>query len=229
MARRSFWPSSKGIGNHLKARVLCCRTSKERGLIDPRLFIGDGALGLWAAIGQVYPQASWQRCWCHKMRNVLSNFPNRLRLEVASQLREMYDTFTREQAATLIDAFVQRYTRDYPQAVECLVKDREALLTFYSYPRENWQSIKTTNPIELIFSPVRLRTNAARRIRSPRSALYLSFQLIVRAQKRWRCINVPEMVQKIMDGVKRMESRSNQRERKRPHGRVRAKWSLLEI
>ena len=178
------------------------RDLRERSLSDPRLFIGDGALGLWAAIGQVYPRASWQRCWCHKMRNVLSCFPKRLRPEVAAQLREIYATFTREQADTLIDAFAQRYGREYPRAVECLIKDREALLAFYSYPREHWQSIKTTNPIESIFSPVRLRTNAARRIKSPRSALYLIFQLIVRAQKRWRSINAPEMVQKVIGGVK---------------------------
>ena len=178
------------------------RDLKERGLADPRLFIGDGALGLWAAIGEVYPQADRQRCWCHKMRNILSCFPKRLRPEVAGGLREMYGAFTREGAETLIDAFARRYTREYPRAVECLVKDRQALLTFYSYPREHWQSIKTTNPIESIFSPVRLRTNATRRIKSPRSALYLIFQLIVRAQKRWRSINAPEMVPRVIEGVK---------------------------
>ena len=178
------------------------RDLKERGLTDPRLFIGDGALGLWAAIGEVYPHADWQRCWCHKMRNVLSCFPKRLKKEVAMQLRDMYGAPTKEEANALIDSFAERYSRDYPRAVECLLRDRDKLLTFYSYPREHWASIKTTNPIESIFSPVRLRTNAARRIKSPRSALYLIFQLIVRAQKRWRSINAPEMVQEVIDGVK---------------------------
>jgi transposase-like protein len=178
------------------------RDLKERGLTDPRLFIGDGALGLWAAIGEVYPHADWQRCWCHKMRNVLSCFPKRLKKEVAMQLRDMYGAPTKEEANALIDSFAERYSRDYPRAVECLLRDRDKLLTFYSYPRGHWASIKTTNPIESIFSPVRLRTNAARRIKSPRSALYLIFQLIVRAQKRWRSINAPEMVQEVIDGVK---------------------------
>src|SRR3989304_8666633 len=178
------------------------RDLKERGLTDPRLFIGDGALGLWAAIGEVYPHADWQRCWCPKMRNVLSCFPKRLKKEVAMQLRDMYGAPTKEEANALIDSFAERYSRDYPRAVECLLRDRDKLLTFYSYPREHWASIKTTNPIESIFSPVRLRTNAARRIKSPRSALYLIFRSVVRDLRRWRRINAPEMVQKGIDGVK---------------------------
>jgi len=181
---------------------LALRDLKERGLTDPRLFIGDGALGLWAAIREVYPRADWQRCWCHKMRNVIGCYPKRLRGEVAIRLREMYGASTREQALALMDNFAKRYQAEYPRAVECLLKDRDVLLTYFDYPAAHWQSIKTTNPIESIFSPVRLRTNAARRIKSPRSALYLIFQLIVRAQKRWRSINAPEMVQKVIGGVK---------------------------
>jgi putative transposase len=175
---------------------------KERGLTDPKLFIGDGALGLWAAIGEVYPKADWQRCWCHKMRNVISYFPKRLKSEAAFYLKEMYNATTESNARALIEAFDGRYAREYPLAVECLKKDQDVLLTFFRYPREHWASIKTTNPIESIFSPVRLRTNAARRIKSPRSALFLIFQIIVRAQKRWRSINTPEMVQRVLDGVK---------------------------
>ncbi|NLI14764.1 MAG: IS256 family transposase [candidate division Zixibacteria bacterium] len=175
---------------------------KERGLTDPKLFIGDGALGLWAAIGEVYPHADWQRCWCHKMRNVISYFPKRLKAEAAFYLKEMYNAATEEKAISLINDFAGRYAREYPLAVECLKKDQDVLLTFFCYPREHWASIKTTNPIESVFSSVRLRTNAARRIKSPRSALFLIFQIILRAQKRWRSINAPEMIQKVIDGVK---------------------------
>jgi putative transposase len=175
---------------------------KGRGLTDPKLFIGDGALGLWAAIGEVYPQADWQRCWCHKMRNVISYFPKRLKSEAAFYLKEMYNATSEENAISLIEAFAERYAREYSLAVECLKKDQDVLLTFFRYPREHWASIKTTNPIESIFSSVRLRTNAARRIKSPRSALFLIFQIIIRAQKRWRSINTPEMVQRVLDWVK---------------------------
>jgi transposase-like protein len=177
------------------------RDLKARGLTDPKLFIGDGALGLWGAIDTVYPEAAHQRCWVHKMRNVLVYFPKRLHREVKRLLRQMYDATTRDESEKLMAQFAQTYGREYPRAVECLVKDQEALSTYFSYPQEHWVSLKTTNPIESIFATVKLRTNAARRITSPRSALYLVFQLILRAQNRWRCINAPHLVTKVLDGV----------------------------
>lgn len=178
------------------------RDLKARGLTDPRLFAGDGALGLWGAIDKVYPKADHQRCWVHKMRNVLVYFPKRLHAEVKRLLRQMYDATTKDQAEKLIAQFAETYGRDYPRAVECLLKDQNTLLTYFNYPREHWVSLKTTNPIESIFATVKLRTNAARRIKSPRSALYLIFQLIIRAQKRWRRINAPHLVTKVLEGVK---------------------------
>ena len=175
---------------------------KERGLENPRLFVGDGALGLWAAIREVYPKADQQRCWVHKMRNVRAHFPKRLHEELKAYLREMYYAATKEKALALMDQFAQVFGRDYPRGVECLLKDKDSLLTYYSYPRQHWLSLKTTNPIESIFAPVKLRTNAAKRIKSPRSALYLIFQLIQRAQARWRKINAPELIEKVIQGVK---------------------------
>jgi len=175
---------------------------KERGLDNPRLFIGDGALGLWAAIREVYPQASEQRCWVHKMRNVKTHFPKRLHDEVKGYLREIYYAATKDNALELMDQFAERYQRNYPRAVECLLKDRDSLLTYFNYPRPHWVSLKTTNPIESIFAPVKLRTNAAKRIRSPRSALFLIFKIIQNAQKRWRKINAPELIEKVIQGIK---------------------------
>jgi transposase-like protein len=194
------------------------RDLKARGLTDPRLFCGDGALSLWGAIDKVYPKADHQRCWVHKMRNVLVYFPKRLHPEVKRLLRQMYDAITRDQAETLMAQFAETYGRDYPRAVECLLKDKDSLLTYFNYPREHWVSLKTTNPIESIFAVVKLRTNAARRIKSPRSALYLIFQLILRAQQRWRRINAPHLVTKILEGVTfedgiEVTTKSNQTER----------------
>lgn len=100
-----------------------------------------------------------------------------------------------------MERFAESYGSEYPRAVECLLKDREALFTYYSYPREHWKSLKTTNPIESIFAPVKLRTNAAKRIKSHRSALFLIFQLIMRAQIRWRRIDSPELVEKVISGI----------------------------
>jgi putative transposase len=177
------------------------RDLKARGLSEPKLFCGDGALGLWGAIDQVYPETDHQRCWVHKMRNVLVYFPKRLHGEVTRRLRQMYDAETRATSEKLMQQFAETYGRVYPRAVECLLKDQDALLTYFKYPKEHWVSLKTTNPIESIFATVKLRTNAARRIRSPRSALYLIFQLILRAQQRWRRINAQELVMKVLDGV----------------------------
>jgi transposase-like protein len=177
------------------------RDLKTRGLTDPKLFCGDGALGLWGAIDQVYPKADHQRCWVHKMRNVLVHFPKRLQGEVKRRLRQMYEAKTKAASLALMRQFAETYERTYPRAVECLLKDQPSLLTYFSYPQEHWLSLKTTNPIESIFATVKLRTNAARRIKSPRSALYLLFQLILRAQNRWRCINAPHLVTKVLDGV----------------------------
>ena len=174
---------------------------KERGLNNPRLFIGDGALGLWAAIREVYPKADEQRCWVHKMRNVKTHFPKRLHDEVKGYLREMYYAAAKENTLELMDQFADRYRKNYPRAVECLLKDKDSLLTYFNYPRPHWVSLKTTNPIESIFASVKLRTNAAKRIRSPRSALFLIFKIIQNAQKRWRRINAPELVEKIIQGA----------------------------
>lgn len=174
---------------------------KERGLNDPRLFIGDGALGLWAAIREVYPLASEQRCWVHKMRNVKTHFPKRLHDEVKGYLREMYYAAAKENTLDLMDQFADRYRKNYPRAVECLLKDKDSLLTYFNYPRPHWVSLKTTNPIESIFASVKLRTNATKRIKSPRSALFLIFKIIQNAQKRWRRINAPELVEIIIRGA----------------------------
>ena len=177
------------------------RDLKARGLTDPKLFVGDGALGLWGAIDTVYPEADHQRCWVHKMRNVLVYFPKRLHAEVKRLLQHLYDAETKAASLALMQQFADTYGRTYPRAVECLLKDQDALLSYFNYPQEHWVSLKTTNPIESIFATVRLRTNATRRIRSPRSALYLIFQLILRAQRKWRRINAPHLVTKVLERV----------------------------
>jgi transposase-like protein len=178
------------------------RDLRDRGLVDPKLFVGDGALGLWAAINEVYPQADQGRCWVHKMRNVENYFPTRLQPEVKLQLKQMYHAPTRDENLLLMKVFADTYGREYPRGVECLLKDQKALLAFYNYPQPHWISIKTTNPIESVFATVKLRTNAARRIKSPRSALYLLFQLFQRASRNWRRLNAPDLMSKVIDGVK---------------------------
>jgi transposase-like protein len=134
----------------------------------------------------------------------------------------MYNAGTKQENLDLMQQFADAYGQQYPRGVECLLKDQDALLTFYAYPREHWLSIRTTNPIESAFATVRLRTNAARRIKSPRSALYLIFQLFQRAQRNWRRINAPHLVSKVIEGVKFEDGIEVQKERKEKPDKVAA-------
>lgn len=177
------------------------RDLRRRGLKTVCLFIGDGGLGLWAAVEEVYPEARHQLCWCHKMLNVLDKLPQRLQVEATPLLRDVYTAPTRAEAEERIRRFAQRFERDYPRAVASLTDHQNALLTYYDFPREHWKSLRTSNPIESIFDPVRLRTRATRRMRQAQTGLYLVFQLVRRAERRWRRIDAPHLVIRVLDGV----------------------------
>ncbi len=177
------------------------RDLRRRGLKAVQLFIGDGGLGLWAAVQEVYPEARHQLCWCHKQLNVLDKLPQRLQPEAKALVRDIYTAPTRDEAGERIRRFAQRFERDYPRAVASLVDHQTALLTYYDFPREHWKSLRTSNPIESVFDPVRLRTRATRRMRKAQTGLYLVFQLVRRAERRWRRIDAPHLVVKVLDGV----------------------------
>jgi transposase-like protein len=177
------------------------RDLRRRGLKEVRLFIGDGGLGLWAAVEDVYPHARHQLCWCHKMLNVLDKLPQRLQPEAKTLLRDTYTAPTRAEAGQRIQQFGQRFMRDYPRAVASLADHQAELLTYYDLPREHWKSLRTSNPIESTFDPVRLRTRATRRMRKAQTGLYLVFQLVRRAQRRWRRIDAPHFVARVLEGV----------------------------
>ena len=177
------------------------RDLRRRGLKQVRLFVGDGGLGLWAAVEEVYPDARHQLCWCHKMLNVLDKLPQRLQPEAKTLVRDIYTAPTRPEAEERIQHFAQRFARDYPRAVASLTEHQTALLTYYDFPREHWKSLRTSNPIESTFDPVRLRTRATRRMRKAQTGLYLVFQLVRRAEHRWRRIDAPYLVAKVLEGV----------------------------
>ncbi len=177
------------------------RDLRRRGLKAVRLFIGDGGLGLWAAVQEVYPEARHQLCWCHKQLNVLDKLPQRLQPEAKALVRDIYTAPTRDEAMGRIKRFAQRFEHDYPRAVASLVDHQAQLLTYYDFPREHWKSLRTSNPIESVFDPVRLRTRATRRMRKAQTGLYLVFQLVRRAECRWRRIDAPHLVIKVLDGV----------------------------
>ena len=166
------------------------RDLRDRGLEAPLLAAGDGALGLWAALDEVYPTTEHQRCWNHRVTNVQAKLPKRLRAEARRRLREMTGAETQQACEELRDRYVaDLLASDQRSAAETVLRDWEDFVTFYHYPQEHWIHLRTTNPLESIFSGVRLRTNAAKRIRRRDSALYLVFKIVERLSRHWRPLN----------------------------------------
>ena len=176
---------------------------KRRGLqTPPELAVGDGALGFWKAISKAYDTTRWQRCWVHKTANILNKLPKSLQAKAKDRLHQIWMADDKAEAEQNFDAFIQTYEAKYPKAVECLVKDREALLTFYDFPAEHWRHIRTTNPIESTFATVRLRTAKVRSCFSSVTVLTMAFQLCRCAQKRWIRLHHPERLGEVIRGVK---------------------------
>lgn len=173
------------------------RGLKARGMNEPALAIGDGALGFWSAVGEVWRMTKEQRCWLHKVRNVLDKLPKRERDEAAKSLRAIYLSKTREEAKAKLLALARSWKGLFDKAAECLLSDLDRMMSYYDFPAEHHKHIRTTNPIESIFASVRLRTNAMKRLRSPRNAVYLLFQIVKRCEKRLQRISCAEKLRYI--------------------------------
>jgi transposase-like protein len=179
------------------------RDLKERGVQWLGLVVGDGIKGLWKAVrDDVFPRARHQRCWVHKIRNVLDKVPDKAHDEILAALREIYHAKSHEEARRLTQAFVARYRSLYPRAVDCLQDACDQLFTYFLFPRYHWKSIKTTNPIESLFSAVKLRTKAARRLRTRLSAVCLVFQVLKQSERCFRKINGYTVVSTTIDVMK---------------------------
>jgi len=175
---------------------------KSRGLtVDPKLATGDGALGFWKALPQVFSSTRTQRCWVHKTRNVVDNLPKRLQSKAKSMLHEIYMAATKRDAEKAFDLFIATYEAKYPNATKCMAKDREVLLTFYDFPAEHWIHIRTTNPIESVFATVRLRHDKTKGNGSRKACLTMVFKLIESASKRWRALNGSTLIPDVIAGV----------------------------
>jgi putative transposase len=176
---------------------------KQRGLTSsPKAATGDGALGFWAALREIYPQTREQRCWVHKTANVLDKMPKSLHEKAKAVLQEIWMAPSREKALKAFDLFVQTFEAKYPKAVECLVKDREVLLTFYDFPAEHWIHLRTSNPIESTFATVRLRMVRTKGSGSRAACLTMVFKLAQCAEKHWRRLNGQELIPEVIRGVK---------------------------
>ncbi len=175
---------------------------KSRGLIiDPKLATGDGALGFWKALPQVFPTTRTQRCWVHKTANVLDNLPKRLQPRAKEMIHEIWMADTREAAQAAFDTFLETYGAKYPKACECLAKDRDELLTFYDFPAEHWIHLRTTNPIESVFATVRLRHRRTKGSGSRAACLAMVHQLMLSASKRWRLLNGSNLIPDVIAGI----------------------------
>jgi putative transposase len=166
------------------------RDLRDRGLEPPLLAVGDGALGWWATLGQVFPATEHQRCWNHRVLNVQAKLPKRLQPEARRRLREMAESETQGLCQERRDGYVaDLHSLGPPAAAETVLRDWEDFVTFYHYPKEHWVHLRTSNPVESIFSGVRLRTDAARRMPCRDKALYLVFKMVERLTGNWRGLN----------------------------------------
>ena len=176
---------------------------KERGLtVDPKLAIGDGALGFWKALPQVFGSTRAQRCWKHKTANVLNKLPKGLQLKAKAELNDIWMAESRAAAEQAFDKFLLSYEAKYPKASECLHKDRSALLTFYDFPALHWSHIRTTNPIESTFATVRLRTSKTRGCVSRGGLLAMVFKLMKVAEQKWYKLKGSEFLVQVIQGVR---------------------------
>ena len=175
---------------------------KDQGLQHaPQLAIGDGALGFWKALPQVWPTTQNQRCWVHKTANVINKLPKKLQPQAKSALWEIYRAETKTDANQAFNRFLKTYQVKYPEATDCLAKDRDVLLRFYDFPAEHWKHIRSTNPIESTFATVRLRTDQTRGAVSKGTVLPLVFKLVQSAQKRWHRIRGFKRLGDVIEGV----------------------------
>ncbi|MGH9610349.1 MAG: IS256 family transposase [Bryobacteraceae bacterium] len=176
---------------------------KQRGLqIAPEIAVGDGALGFWKALDEVFPGTRHQRCWVHKTVNILDKVPLSVQATMKKDLREVYWAPNRASAEAAIDVFAEKYRAKYGRAVECLVKDCDALLAFYDFPAEHWDHLRTTNPIESVFATVRHRTVRTKGSLSPTTARLMVFKLVIAASRTWRRLKGTNQLPKVIAGVR---------------------------
>ena len=178
------------------------RDLKRRGMSAPKLAVADGALGFWAALRQVYPETEEQRCWVHKIANVLDKLPKRLQPRAKSHLHEIMRAPDRPAALEELTRFQEEYEAKYPKAVTSLTKDQAVLFTFMDYPAAHWIHLRTTNPIESAFSTVKARTRTTKGAGSRNAGLAMAFKLLLMAEKRWRKVNAAHLVPLVQAGVK---------------------------
>ena len=177
------------------------RSCKRRGMRAPVLAVGDGALGFWAALRQVFPEAREQRCWFHKIANVLNALPTSAQPGAKASLAQIWNAEDKDHAKAAVKAFAADYGAKWPKAVAKITDDLDVLLAFYDYPAEHWIHLRTTNPIESTFATVRLRQRVTKGPGSRAAGIAMAFKLMESAQARWRAVNAPHLVALVRAGA----------------------------
>ena len=200
--QKRFLAIEDGVRESTESWRAVLRDLKARGInLAPKLAVGDGALGFWAALEEQFPETRPQRCWVHKTANVLNYLPKSLQAKAKSMLHEIWMAETRAAAHTAFDRFTENFQAKYLKATECLTKDRKSLLAFYDFPAEHWAHIRTSNPIESTFATVRHRTVRMKGALSQDTARLMVFKLVMAASKTWRRLNGQNQLPKIIQGV----------------------------
>jgi transposase-like protein len=199
--RKELIALAEGLRESTESRADLLRDCRRRGMTDPALVAGDGAMGLWNALAEVFPEARHQRCWVHKVRNVMNALPKSAQPGAKKALQEIYNAEDRAHAEKAVKDFAKTYGAKWPKAVKKITDDTEELLAFYDFPAEHWIHLRTTNPIESTFSTVKLRTKVTRGAGSPAAALAMVFKLAESAQDRWRAITAPHLVALVRAGA----------------------------
>ena len=194
--------------------AMVLRALKRQGMRAPMVAVGDGALGFWAAVREVWPETAAQRDWFHKLGNVLDKLPKRLQPKAKRALHEIMDADTREQADEQLAAFVATYEAKYPKAAACLADDRERLFTFFAFPAEHWTHLRTTNVIESPFATVRLRQRVTKGAGSRTKGLLMAYKLLDMAQRRWRRLNSAHLLPLVRAGVPFIDGLQQERDTK---------------
>lgn len=194
---------------------------KSRGLsIAPKLAVGDGALGFWGAMSEVYPSTMHQRCWVHKTANILNKLPKSSQAKAKAMIQDIYLAECREDADIALQKLVKNYGLKYPKAIDCLLKNEEELFAFFDFPAEHWIHLRTTNPIESTFATVKHRTKRSKNCFSRNTVIAAVFKLCMEAEKRWRPLRGKHRIsqvinmQRFIDGIN-----ENEIDRKNPNNK----------
>jgi len=201
LGQKQFLAIEDGVRESTQSWREVLLTLKSRGMNAPNLAIGDGAMGFWAALDEVYPTTRQQRCWMHKAMNVLNCLPKLSQPKAKAALHDIWQAETKADAEKAFDLFVKIYEPKYPKAALCLQKDRDELMAFFDFPAQHWQSIRTSNPIESAFATIRHRTKRSKGCLTKDGMLHMMFKLGQCAEQNWRKLRGFDYLAKVIEGI----------------------------